>query len=190
MGHFVCYGRLDMYNEQFLFSEKTFMNFISFSKLGPWPFYVILLFLFCQKLFIQSVDGGENEVDEVFSNIENLTRKMAKLVPHSHPMGMYENEEEAMLKFMGTNLSKIRQFLEPLGTFLTAASNYYKIDYLAEKCNGIDEKLQVMILIIDIRRALGAWNVLFRRITIGQKPRFGKYSKKHLYDPNLLQLIK
>jgi hypothetical protein len=63
-------------------------------------------------------------------------------------MGIYENEEEAMLKFMGTNFSKSRLFLEALQTFLTAASKYYKIEYLAEKCNKIVKQLEVLIISI------------------------------------------
>jgi hypothetical protein len=117
------------------------MNFICVSKLGRCPFYVILLV--SQTLFINSVNGG-NEFDEAFSNIENITKEMAKLVPHSHKMVKHENEEEAMLKFLRTNLNKTRQFLAPLETFLKAASKYYKIDYLAENCNGIVERLEVL----------------------------------------------
>jgi hypothetical protein len=118
------------------------MNFIVLSKFGPWPFYAILLFF--QTLLLQSVNGGGNEVDEVFSSIENLTKEMAQLVPHSHKIVKNENEEEAMLKFMGTNLTKSRQFLVPLGKFLTAASKYYQIDDLANECKKIVEKLEVI----------------------------------------------
>jgi hypothetical protein len=121
------------------------MNFICVSKLGRCPFYVILLV--SQTLFIQSANGGGNEVGVEFSSILNLNEKMAQLVPHSHKMVKHENEEDAMLKFLRTNLSKTRQFLEPLEIFLKAASKYYKIEYLVEKCKKIVDKLQVHILL-------------------------------------------